>query len=121
MIAAVIPVHKEEYRIGRVLDSLLSISAVKKIILVLNGSNGLTRKEAHNYYQNEPGKITLVSFDPPLGIDVPRAVGAKLAYAAGAAHTLFIDGDMVGEISNELTIMLNNAERNSLDLSLLDC
>jgi len=52
---------------------------------------------------------------------VPRAVGAKLAYAAGADYTLFVDGDMVGEISCELKILLDNTIKYDLDLALTDC
>lgn len=121
MFAAVVPAHQEEFRLGRVLDSLLTIPEIRNIIVVLNGSNEITRKVADQYYLDHPGKITLVAFQDPLGIDVPRAVGAKLAAAVGASLTLFVDGDMVGEISAELKTLLTNAVKYSLDLALTDC
>lgn len=121
MIAAVVPAYQEEYRLGRVLDSLLAIKMIKNIIVILNGSNEITRKVADKYYLDYPKIITLVSFQDPLGIDVPRAVGAKLASGAGASYTLFVDGDMVGEISCALKTLLNNTIKHSLDLALTDC
>ncbi|HHX73693.1 MAG TPA: glycosyltransferase family 2 protein [Firmicutes bacterium] len=121
MIAAVVPVHMEEYRVGRVLASLLSLNTVSRIFVILNGSNELTAKEVQHAYAQHREKIVLVSFAAPLGIDIPRAVGARLAYAAGADYTVFVDGDMVGEITTELEDFIGTTMRLELDLALLDC
>lgn len=121
MITAVVPAQSEEYRVGRVLESLLAIDSIAEIFIILNGSDKTTRNVAESYLQLYPCKISLVSFAAPLGIDVPRAVGAKLAYARGADYALFIDGDMVGEIYRQLKSFLQKAVRKQLDLALLDC
>lgn len=121
MIVASVPAQNEEYRLGRVLNHLLSIKLINKIFVILNGSNQLTQKEAAIVQQQHPQSITLVSFSLPLGIDVPRAVGANLAYTSGADYVLFVDGDMVGEYTAEVTELLENATQSTLDLALFDC
>lgn len=121
MIAAVVPTLHEEKRIGRVLTGLLSIAAVSKVFVILNGSNELTRMAAGTAYAKNRGRITLVSFAEPLGIDVPRAVGAKLAHTAGAQYTLFIDGDMSGNLTEEISRLIAAAVAKKLDLALVDC
>ena len=77
MITAVVPAQSEEYRVGRVLESLLAIDSIAEIFIILNGSDKTTRNVAESYLQLYPCKISLVSFAAPLGIDVPRAVGAS--------------------------------------------
>ncbi|NLM46240.1 MAG: glycosyltransferase family 2 protein [Firmicutes bacterium] len=121
MIAAVVPVHMEEYRVGRVLTSLLSANTVSRIFVILNGANEVTAKQVQQSYARHEEKLVLVSFALPLGIDIPRAVGARLAYAAGADYTVFIDGDMAGEFAAELESFINTTVRLELDLALLDC
>jgi len=121
MIAAVVPVHMEEYRVGRVLASLLSASTVSRIFVILNGANEVTVKQVQQAYAQHEEKIVLVSFAVPLGIDVPRAVGARLAYAACAEYTVFVDGDMAGENATGLERFINTTVRLGLDLALLDC
>ena len=121
MIVAIVPAQNEEYRLGRVLQHLLSIKYFSRIFVILNGSNKLTLQEAEQMQQQHPQCITLISFSLPLGIDVPRAVGANLAYTSGADYVLFVDGDMVGEYTAEITELLETAIRTELDLALLDC
>ncbi|MCR3921496.1 MAG: glycosyltransferase [Firmicutes bacterium] len=121
MIVAIVPAHNEEYRLGRVLHHLLTVMAIQQIFVILNGSNELTQKEAERFYEKNKSKITVVSFRDPLGIDVPRAIGANLAYTAGADYAVFVDGDMVGEYSTEVKALLEQAEALKLDLALCDC
>ncbi|NLZ37992.1 MAG: glycosyltransferase family 2 protein [Firmicutes bacterium] len=121
MIAAVVPAQNEEYRLGRVLEHLLAINLIDRIFVILNGSNELTQKEAKTYYNQHKQNIALVSFPEPLGIDVPRAVGANLAFSAGADYVLFIDGDMVGEYEAEVRELLEKTKQQQLDLALCDC
>ncbi|NLZ93115.1 MAG: glycosyltransferase family 2 protein [Firmicutes bacterium] len=121
MIAAVVPAQNEEYRLSRVLEHLLAIDLIDKIFVILNGSNQLTKSEAETYYKLHKQNISLVSFREPLGIDVPRAVGANLAFSAGADYVLFIDGDMVGEYEAEVTALLKQTKERQLDLALCDC
>src|SRR5690554_1972690 len=121
MIVAIVPAQNEEYRLGRVLSHLLSIRQINRIFVILNGSNRLTQKEAELVQKQYPQTITLVSFSVALGIDVPRAVGANLAYTSGADYVLFVDGDMVGEYTAEVTELLETATEKALDLALFDC
>lgn len=121
MIAAVIPVHNEEQRVGIVLQRLSTIRAVSSIIIVLNGSNKATQAEVEEAYRRNTSGVTVATFREPLGIDVPRAVGAKLAFMAGVSYTLFVDGDLVGEIAKELALFVETAVNHDMDLALMDC
>ncbi len=121
MLAAIVPVRNEQSRVGRLLQRLLLIKHIYKIFIVLNGSDNLTLAEVQQVCQSEPQKITLVHFKSPLGIDVPRAVGAHLAYTTGMSHVLFVDGDLVGEITRELNIFIETSLRCKFDLSLVNC
>ena len=117
MIAAVVPAQNEEKRIGVVLHQLLNLK-VDKIIVVLNGSYDNTLREIQSF---KSSRIEVIHFKDPLGIDVPRAVGAKYAYKMGARHVLFVDGDMVGNIGYELNLLMENCLKNNLDLALTNC
>ncbi len=121
MLAAVIPVRNEQHRVGRLLSRLTAIESIIHIYVVLNGSDQLTMEEVGEALRHNPGKIKTVFFSEPLGIDVPRAVGAQLAYAAGMANVLFIDGDMVGEITGDLNKFISKALTLNLDLALVNC
>lgn len=121
MFAAVVPVYNEESRIGRLLRRLLALGPLTQIFVIQNGSNPATRAEVYQVYQANRQRIRLIHFEEPLGIDVPRAVGAKLAYAGGAAYALFVDGDLAGEITRELTTILSKTARLRPDLALINC
>jgi glycosyltransferase involved in cell wall biosynthesis len=121
MIYAVVPVFNEESRVGRLLGHLLALPALDQICVILNGSNERTRAEVKEVQRACPWRIRVVCFEQPLGIDVPRAVGAVLALGEGADYTLFIDGDMVGEITADLSALLAGALREKVDLALTDC
>lgn len=121
MITAIVPVHNEETRVGTVLSRLLCLDTINKVFVILNGSNQSTREEVAAVYEKSKGKLTLVSFREPLGIDVPRAVGANLAYTYGAQYALFVDGDLVGEITKELSQFVMNTTKHKLDLALMNC
>ncbi|UNC90684.1 glycosyltransferase family 2 protein [Candidatus Contubernalis alkaliaceticus] len=117
MISAVVPAQNEEKRIGIALHQLLNLK-IDKIIVVLNGSSDNTLGEIHRL---KSSRIEIINFKEKLGIDVPRAVGAKYAYKLGAKYVLFVDGDLVGNIAYELNLLLENCIKNRLDLSLTDC
>lgn len=121
MLSAVVPVRNEESRIGLLLQRLLSLKQLRRIFVVLNGSNKQTRLEVANLVQQAPAKMLPVNFSEPLGIDVPRAVGSRLAWADGLPWTLFVDGDLVGEFTAELQAVIDNCIDNNLDLALVDC
>ncbi|MBS4031900.1 MAG: glycosyltransferase family 2 protein [Clostridiales bacterium] len=121
MFAAVVPVHNEEARVGSLLRRLQNIEEISKTYVILNGSNRSTVEEVESVYRRNKQKITLVSFKDPLGIDVPRAVGAQLVYTFSMCHAIFIDGDLVGEITKDLRGLIATARLNKLDLALTDC
>ncbi len=87
-VAAVIPAFNEEFRIGRVLKSVLASALVHEIIVVNDGSTDRTR----DVVKNTAG-VRL--------IDLPRNVGKGGAMVAGVNETdadviVFLDADLHG-------------------------
>ncbi|PKM81466.1 MAG: hypothetical protein CVU89_09455 [Firmicutes bacterium HGW-Firmicutes-14] len=117
MIAAVIPAKNEYDTIGPVLD-MVSHLPVGLVIPVINGSVDGTLLQALRF-SRAPAKIIYSA--QPLGLDIPRALGAKVAYDSNAAHVLFIDGDMTGISIRALDNLLSKTLSAHLDLSLSDC
>lgn len=117
MLAAVVPARNEEKRIIKAIDTLLT-TPVDLIIPVINGS---TDNSPYHVRQLKSPQVLPLYFTEPLGIDVPRAVGAKIACDRGAAVILFLDGDMEGDISKNLCELLENVNSHHLDMSLTDC
>ncbi len=117
MIYAVVPAQNEEKRIGAVLRHLLNLK-IDNIVVILNGSRDNTLQEIKKI---KAGNLEVIFFRDSLGIDVPRALGAKYAYSNGAHHVLFVDGDMVGDISNELHCLIQNTIKKDLDLGMTNC
>jgi|Deesub1362A_J573_1020465.scaffolds.fasta_scaffold00112_21 hypothetical protein len=116
MLCVVIPIQNEEERLGRVLDNVLALP-VDLVLPVLNGSRDDSRRIVKSYPED---RIRLIHFEEPLGIDVPRAVGAFYAHRLGADAVLFVDGDMVGEIRGTLEKLLQ-AVQGGVDLCLTNC
>lgn len=117
MISVVVPAKNEAGRISTVLRNL-SLLPVDHIILVINGSQDTTLQEALD--MRNP-KLQLLYFEAALGIDVPRAIGAKVAHAIGSDTVLFVDGDMVGTFNENLIELINNISLRHLDLALTNC
>ncbi|MDI6710747.1 MAG: glycosyltransferase [Bacillota bacterium] len=118
MICAVIPVQNEEAGVGRVLDQVLA-QPVDLVIPVLNGSSDRSPEIIRNYAADP--RIAPLVFPVPLGLDIPRAVGAARARALKASAVLFVDGDMSGEVGPALRNLLGAVTRGGLDLALTDC
>jgi glycosyltransferase involved in cell wall biosynthesis len=121
MLAAVVPVRNEETRVGRLLLRLVNIESIHHIFIILNGSNSSTVDEVDTFYHQNPDRITVAQFRDALGIDVPRAIGAHMAYTCGMSHTLFVDGDLVGQITTELQSFIQATLTRQLDLALTNC
>jgi glycosyltransferase involved in cell wall biosynthesis len=121
MFAAIVPVFNEESRVGRLLGRLVALPAITEIYVIENGSNRSTKSEVQEAYHKNKNKIKVIHFREPLGIDVPRAVGAKLAYDSKAEYAFFVDGDLVGEITHELSHALSQTALKRPDLALIDC
>lgn len=115
MLCVVIPVQNEEDRLGRVLANVLS-PPVDLVLPVLNGSRDNSRRIIESYPKD---LVKLIHFDEPLGIDIPRAVGAFHAHRLGADAVLFVDGDMVGKIRGTLEKLIKAV--GGVDLCLTDC
>lgn len=117
MLAAVVPAKNEAPFIARVLQNLLAVP-VDLIIPVVNGSNDRTPEIVRRFASP---RVQPLFFSAPLGIDVPRAVGAARALAAGATAVLFVDGDMAGNILGALRELARTVEKGGADLALTNC
>lgn len=117
MLAAVVPARNEEKRIIRTIETLLT-TPLDLIIPVLNGN---TDNSPDYVRQIDSPRVLPLFFTDPLGIDLPRAVGAQIACNKGADAILFLDGDMEGNISKNLCALLENITLHQFDMSLTDC
>lgn len=118
MVSVVIPVKNEGERIAKTLDNCQSLP-LDKIIIILNGCTDNSREivlshSLRNY-------IYLLEFNAPLGIDIPRAIGAAFAYKFGSNAILFLDGDMEGKINNNLYKLIQAINVDNIDMALTDC
>jgi len=116
MLAAVVPVQNEEKRIRKTLETLLALPAAL-IIPVINGSSDLSCKIIHDLRSSQ---ILPLYYKEALGIDVPRAIGAVTAKNKGATAVLFMDGDMNGEIEDNLRELIRKVEE-GVDMVLTNC
>ena len=118
MLMAVIPVMNEEQTIGSLLDELAEVP-LAQIILVLNGCTDDSEAviTAHKLYP----KCRLLHYRLPLGVDVPRAIGASYARSKKARAVLFIDGDMTGRLQCCCRQLLDEATDDAYDLTLTNC
>ncbi|WP_227763819.1 glycosyltransferase [Zhaonella formicivorans] len=116
MQIAVVPAQNEEKRIQTVLINLLSLP-LDKIVAVINGSEDQTLERVLAI--GNP-KIEALYFQEKLGLDVPRAIGAKRALELDADLVLFHDGDMVGHFNNNLLELIEGVKQ-GLDVALTDC
>lgn len=117
MISAIVPAKNEAGRAVTVLRNL-ALLPIDHIIFVVNGCRDTTVYEALNL--NIP-KLQFVYFHECLGIDIPRAIGAKIALGLGSDIALFVDGDMVGTFNEKLVELIQSILTNKLDMSLTNC
>lgn len=117
MICAIVPAKNEAGRAVTVLKNL-SLLPIDHIIFVANGCRDTTVYEAASLTLSN---LQLIYFHEGLGIDVPRAIGAKIALSLGCDIALFVDGDMVGSFNDNLLEMLSAMQSNQLDMALTNC
>lgn len=117
MICVVVPARNEGNRITTVLQNLGTLP-VDHIILIANGSKDSTMQEALNM---RLPKLQIVYFNESLGIDVPRAIGAKIALSLNSDATVFVDGDMVGTFNENLLELIDGILLKKLDMALTNC
>lgn len=120
MLAAVVPARNEANRIGIVMRTLLDLP-VGIIIPVLNGCTDCTHEVVSAFAARAPERFSPIRVSQPLGLDVPRAVGANMAIQAGASAVLFIDGDTGSDLGAELHRLIEPVLRGNLDMSLTNC
>ncbi|TGE34065.1 glycosyltransferase [Desulfosporosinus sp. Sb-LF] len=116
MFAAVIPAKNEEKSILAVLTTILRLP-VHYIILVLNGCTDQTFELASSI---QDPRIHILYFSESLGIDIPRAIGALYARYLGVDGILFVDGDMSGDIYQNLIHLITSIE-SGVDVALTNC
>lgn len=116
MQLAVVPAQNEGERIQRVLINLLDLP-LDKIIVVVNGSQDNTLDQIQALKMPQ---IEVLYFKESLGLDVPRAIGAKRALELGATTVLFQDGDMVGRFKTNQRELLT-AIKKGTDVALTNC
>lgn len=114
--AVIIPAKNEAENISIVLKNT-SLLEPDIIVVVVNGSTDHTLEKT--FYHDNAG-IHIIEFKEPLGVDVPRALGAKYAYLWGAEIVIFIDGDMVGNIGPAVQGLISGV-RKGTDLALVNC
>lgn len=117
MITVVVPAKNEAGRISTVLQNLGTLP-VDHIILVVNGSRDTTMQEA---MQMRLPKLQIIYFHDCLGIDIPRAIGAKMALSLGSNAVIFVDGDMVGTFNENLMELSDGILLKHLDMALTNC
>jgi len=116
MFDVVIPARNEEKSILAVLTTVMQLP-VRLIIPVVNGCTDHTLE----LIQSIPDKrLRTICFTEPLGIDIPRALGAVYARHQASRGVLFVDGDMSGDIRANLSQLLAALER-GVDVALTNC
>lgn len=117
MFVAVIPAKNEAASLEKVIAKL-PVDLLDLVVPVLNGctDNSLTVLMNMNCPLLAP-----LCFAEPLGIDVPRAVGAVLARELGAGGVLFLDGDMQRVDGNVLRQLIRAVRDGGTDLALTNC
>jgi glycosyltransferase involved in cell wall biosynthesis len=113
---SVIPAQDEERTITHVIRECLAAGSTR-VIVVCNGTSDGTLDLVEGYPDN---RVSAFWEPEPLGIDVPRAIGAVIAYRQGADGILFCDGDLSGNIASHLSALLATTAW-GYDLSLTDC
>lgn len=117
MITVVVPAKNEAGRITTVLQNL-SILPIDHIVVVTNGSSDATMQEVLNL---RIPKLQILYFHERLGIDIPRAIGAKVALALGSDVIVFVDGDMVGTFADNLLQLIDQILLKHSDMALTNC
>jgi glycosyltransferase involved in cell wall biosynthesis len=117
MITVVVPAKNEAGRISTVLQNLGTLP-IDHIILIANGSIDSTLHEA---LQMRNPKLQIIYFHECLGIDIPRAIGAKVAYMLGSDAVVFVDGDMVGTFNESIMELVDSVLFKHLDMALTNC
>lgn len=109
-VAAVVPAHNEERRIGRVLKALTDAAAIDEIIVVSDGSTDGTYKAA-------------VGHDGVKALSLSENVGKGGAMVAGANGTdadfiAFFDADLIGLTPSHVEALVRPVLDGASDMSI---
>ena len=113
---SVIPAYNEEKTITKVINDCLGAGS-GVVIVVENGSCDNTLRLAKSHSSS---RVYTYHIPEPLGLDIPRCLGAYIAYKFGADAILFCDGDLSGNIRNHLSCLFASIAW-GYDLSLSQC
>lgn len=116
MLAAIIPARNEAHNLPIIYECLATLP-FDKIITVVNGCIDDTLQVISRH---APKNHFMIYFSKPLGVDVPRAIGALKALAMGCTHFCFVDGDMSGDIRKALLSIITSIQGDT-DLALINC
>lgn len=117
MAIAIVPAQNEEAKIATVINNLEK-AEVNKIIIVVNGSEDRTLQRVLSLKNPD---IQVIYFIDKLGVDIPRAVGAKYAKDLHDDVFLFVDGDMDGKLETNFRQLIDAVREKSLDMALSNC
>jgi len=117
MWIAVVPAYNEAASISNVIKNIFR-APVNMVIFVANGCTDCTCSEAIRAAEDKALKI--LHFPEPLGVDIPKAVGAVYALKYRPRGVIFIDGDMNGPLL-PLILDLIMAVESGADLALTNC
>ena len=113
---SVVPAQNEEDTISHVIENCL-LAGSNKVLVVCNGSTDGTLDAVRDYRDER----VLAYWEPqPLGLDVPRAIGAFFAHTQKADAIVFCDGDLRGNLARHLSSLFASILW-EYDLSLTDC
>lgn len=106
-ISVIIPAYNEEGRIGNVLSPLVEFELIKEIIVVNDGSNDGTSKEARKY--------------PITVIDISQNLGKAAAMKRGLMESkgewiLFLDADLNGLSREHIISMVDCTLKEDVDM-----
>ena len=117
MICTVVPVKDEEEKIGYTLHMLLK-TQTDQIIVVLNGCKDGSFDIVKD--MDDP-RIEYIYCNKPLGMDIPRAIGAWVALQRKAKGVIFVDGDMNGDLSSIVDTLIDQLRGGKVDMALTNC
>lgn len=118
MWSAIVPAFNESQSIIKVISNL-NRCPIHQIILVANGCTDNTCQLA---ISTSAKRIVLLHFSTPVGIDIPRSIGAYFVkvFCPSINGLLFLDGDMGGQILSALYDLVQGIE-DGLDMALTNC
>jgi hypothetical protein len=117
MLAVVIPARNEAARLEPVIRQGLRLGA-GLVIPVLNGCDDMSGEIIRRIGDK---RVRPLTFKEPLGYDVPRIAGARLALELGALGVIFVDADLGGPIFGALLALADQLRHGEQDLALCDC